>query len=155
MHFRKREHITIYQHRGVALPALLVNLLSVAATPAINYYINTDYYVGVHLSGDGANDNSDALKLLRLQFAAKVHELLMISTLTNVIFTIVRYELAQGNGIAFAAISAGLSVPRVSFLWSKEFVALCRARYDKWYKKLLVFGSCSCVYLSKSRSGRS
>lgn len=139
--FRKGEHSTIYQHHGVALLALLMDLLPVAATAAITYYVNTDYYVGVHLSGDGADDNSDALKLLGLQFAAKFHELLMISTLANVIFTIVRYELAQGNGIALAAISAGLSVPRVSFLWAKEFVALCKARYDKWYKEVLFWGA--------------
>lgn len=91
---------------------------------------------------------TDKFKLLGLQFAAKVHELLMISTLTNVVFAMVRHELSRGDGIPFAFLSAGLGVPKVSFLWSKDFVALCKGKYDTSYKKILFLLSILvCIFL--------
>ena len=108
--------------------------------------MNTEYFVGNRLAGQMGPDK---FKLLGLQFAAKVHELLMISTLTNVVFAMVRHELSCGDGVPFAFLSAGLGVSRVSFLWSKDFVALCKARYDTWYKKVLFLAAILvCIILS-------
>lgn len=108
--------------------------------------MNTEYFVGNRLAGQMGPDK---FKLLGLQFAAKVHELLMISTLTNVVFAMVRHELSRGDGVPFAFLSAGLGVSRVSFLWSKDFVALCKAKYDTWYKKVLFLAAILvCIVLS-------
>lgn len=132
--FKDRGHITLFQNRGVAILASLLHLLPVAGTAIITWYVHTEYFFGADLGG-GAG--SDKFKLLGLQFAAKIHELLMVSTLSTVIFAMVRHELAHGVGVPLALLSSGLSVSKVSFLWSKDFVALCRARYDTWYKKVL------------------
>lgn len=69
-------------------------------------YINTEYFVGKELPGFGA----DKSKLLGLQLAAKLHELLMIFTLTSIIFAMVRHELCGGNGVSIAALTARHSV---------------------------------------------
>ena len=118
----------------MALLASLLHFLPLAATGAITWFITTEYFIGKELAG---LRGGDSFKLLLLQFAAKIHELLMVSTLTTVIFTMVRHELVRGEGVPLALLSSGLSVSKVSFLWSKDFVALCQATYDSWYKKLL------------------
>ena len=61
----------------------------------------------------------------------------MVFTLTTVIFTIVRRELACGHLVLLAFLCARLSVSKISFLWSRDFLAILRAMHDTWLKKIV------------------
>lgn len=149
---RQKGHPILLHSRWAAFFASLVHLIPVAGTAVITWYIRREYFIGDQLQGkffDRNSTSNEKFRLLGLQVAAKVHELCMVATLTTVIFAMVRNELARGSGVPLAFMTAGFSVSKISFLWSKEFGALCRARYDTWYKKaLFLFTILVCVLLS-------
>lgn len=76
------------------------------------------YYIGGELAGVSGEDLQ---KLAALQFGAKIHELLMLASLGEVLFTWLRKELAFGDGIPLGAVFAGLQFTSLSTLWAPEF----------------------------------
>lgn len=63
-----------------------------------------------------------------LQFAAKVHETLMIASLGMVLLHHIRYKLlsSDGRGLLLGLITSPFRLLDISYLWSREFSAACR-----------------------------
>ena len=121
--FRGREHpepekVAMYKSRGQALMRCSVHLLPVLAALALVILNITQFYVGGELRGASGQDQQ---KLAALQFAAKLHELLMLASLGAIVFSYIRKELAFGGGIPFGALFAGFQIEKLSLLWSSEF----------------------------------
>ena len=108
----------MYKNRGQALTKCIIHLLPVTAALGIVILNLTQFYVGGELRG---TSGEDVQKLAALQFAAKLHELLMLASLGAIIFTYIRKELAFGEGIPFGALFAGFQIDKISLLWSSEF----------------------------------
>ncbi|KAL8711693.1 MAG: hypothetical protein Q9220_003864 [cf. Caloplaca sp. 1 TL-2023] len=67
------------------------------------------YYVGANIDG-----------LSYLQFAAKLHEMAMQSSLAVIVFGYVRHVLFSGNALPVGALLSGLQLTQLSYLWSME-----------------------------------
>lgn len=101
------------------------------ASAAIIVALNTaGLWVGKELTGASGQDTE---KLLALQFAAKLHELLMLSSLAQILFSETVKQLVFGEGLSFGAIAAGLQFSQISYLWSKEFQATSCATFKRKY----------------------
>lgn len=85
------------------------------------------YYIGTDFSSEG---------LAALQFAAKLHEMTMIASLTTAFLSYVRYGLTSKTGLPFGAAFAGLQVTQLSYLWSPEIWGLLASRSYGWKPKL-------------------
>jgi hypothetical protein len=80
--------------------------------------------------------------LAALQFAAKLHELLMLASIGTATFAYIREEMAFGAGVTIGTVFAGQQFSSINNLWSMEFWS---AVYDarthskgskkqRWYK---------------------
>ncbi|KAL8865726.1 MAG: hypothetical protein Q9174_006731, partial [Haloplaca sp. 1 TL-2023] len=67
------------------------------------------YYVGANING-----------LSYLQFAAKLHEMAMQSSLAVIVFGYVRHVLFTGDALPIGALLSGLQLTQISYLWSME-----------------------------------
>ncbi|KAL8668667.1 MAG: hypothetical protein Q9168_006712 [Polycauliona sp. 1 TL-2023] len=67
------------------------------------------YYVGAYVDG-----------LNYLQFAAKLHEMAMQSSLAVMVFCYVRHVLFSGGALPIGALLSGLQLTQISYLWSME-----------------------------------
>jgi hypothetical protein len=96
--------------------ASLLHLLPVSAAIVLIVLTGKGYYIGGELSG---KVEEDGLRFLGLQIAAKLHELTMLASLTQIVFSTVRNQLLTGRAVPFAALTSGLQVSTVSYLWSR------------------------------------
>lgn len=71
----------------------------------------TRYWVG------SASDNATSL-----QFAAKLHELLMQASLVDILLHIIRFQ-AISSYIPLGALSGAAKAPQLSYLWSLDFMS--------------------------------
>lgn len=55
-----------------------------------------------------------------LQYAAKLHDIFMLASLTALVYSVISSELCLQNGIPYGALFSGLQVSHPSFLWSQE-----------------------------------
>jgi hypothetical protein len=65
--------------------------------------------------------NQDTQKLAALQFAAKLHELLMLTSIGTVMFAYIREQMAFGEGVTIGTLFAGQQFSSINNLWSMEF----------------------------------
>ncbi|KAJ9663789.1 hypothetical protein H2201_005510 [Coniosporium apollinis] len=122
----------MYKNRIYALLRCLVHIIPVSLALLLVVLNASGHYIGGELTGE---NNQDVSKLNGLSFAAKLHELFMLASLTTVIFTYIRRELAFGDGLPFGAVFAGLQFTTVSFLWSAEFFGTIYHEWEKRRKK--------------------
>lgn len=94
----------------------------------------TGYYIGKELEGP---DGKDDLKFLGLQFGAKILELLAVASLSTIMLTLVRTQL-MSDSLPFGAVTAGYEFNKLSFLWSKGFVATCTTKFMSSGRKTLL-----------------
>jgi hypothetical protein len=94
-----------------------------------------DRYEGGELRGASGQDDQ---KLGALQFAAKLHEILMLASLGEIIFSYIRRELVFGDGVPFGAVSAGLKIDKMSFLYSPELWGVLRAKWGKKWNRWIL-----------------
>jgi hypothetical protein len=89
------------------------------------------YFIGSELAGVS---NQDSVKLGAIQIAAKVQELLIISSLATTVFHVVVQELLTGDGVPLGLISCGIDFSRLSFYWSPAFWGgmKCKDAWKKW-----------------------
>lgn len=71
------------------------------------------YFIGSRLAGI---EDQDQIKLGAIQIAAKIQELLMVSSLASTVFHIVRHALLKGDGLPLELIASGFKFSRMSFL---------------------------------------
>ncbi|KAL8933569.1 MAG: hypothetical protein Q9216_006304, partial [Gyalolechia sp. 2 TL-2023] len=67
------------------------------------------YYIGANING-----------LSYLQFAAKLHEMAMQSSLAVLVFAYLRHVLFSGDALPIGAMLSGLQLTQPSYLWSME-----------------------------------
>ena len=91
------------------------------------------YYIGGELAGPSGHDD---VKLSGLQFAAKLHELTIQSSISVIVVGLVRQELVAGDGIPFGAVFGSLQFVNFSYLYSKEFFGTLQARFAQPLVKL-------------------
>jgi len=132
-------------HRGIAAVRSLIHIIPAGICIGLVYLNLINLYLGSELPGQ---EDQDPEKLAGLQFAAKLHELLMLSSLGVILITHIRKELALGDGIPFGALFSGQEFHNISILWSLE---LWGAVYRKWRRKGFLLGLiivCSVLALS-------
>ena len=83
-------------------------------------------YVRGELAGP---ESQGSEKLAALQFAAQLHELLMLASFGAIVSTAVREELALCDGLPFGAALAGLQLDSTRVLWSIESLSVV---YTGW-----------------------
>ena len=131
--------VAIYRDRKTAAIAALIHLPPVAGSLAIIALNLRGYYIGGELAGPSGQDVE---KLAGLQFAAKIHELLINASLAALLFSYVQYQIALGGGLPYGAVFAGLQFKDLSFLWSSEYWGAARARFSnprqKWFLLLSI-----------------
>lgn len=110
--------------------AIAHHLLAIASAVIIVALNVAGLWVGKELTGTSGQDTE---KLLALQFAAKLHELLMLSSLGQILFSEIFKQLVFGEGLPLGAIAAGLQFDQISYLLSKEFQALFCAAFGRKY----------------------
>ncbi|KAL8692361.1 MAG: hypothetical protein Q9218_002612 [Villophora microphyllina] len=84
------------------------------------------YYIGANVGG-----------LSFLQFAAKLHEMAMQSSLAVIVFGYVRHVLFSGNALPIGALLSGLQLTQISYLWSMELWGIASAKIP-WKRKVAV-----------------
>ena len=92
------------------------------------------FYIGGELQGPVGKDD---LKFLGLQLAAKMIELLAVASLSTIMLALVRGQL-MSESLPFGAVTAGYEFSRLSFLWSRGFVATCVTKFSSVRQKTLL-----------------
>lgn len=125
-----------------------IHIVPIAAAIILLALNGQGYYIGSELTGPSGYDD---LKFIGLQFAAKFHELTLNASLTAVVLSYIRHEMAIAGGLPFGAIFAGFQFRDLSFLWSTELWGAICARFTRprrrWTLCFLVF---ICALLSVS-----
>jgi hypothetical protein len=101
-----------------------------------------EYYIGGELAGPVGYDKEN---FLGLQFAAKLHEIFMLESLSIVVFTLVPCQLAPGEGVPLGSLPAALEISNIWFFCSKEFCYILVGRFSKIWKKYSSLSSYFCV----------
>ncbi|ERF74500.1 hypothetical protein EPUS_03938 [Endocarpon pusillum Z07020] len=112
---------------------VLVHLVPVGAVGVITWFNLYGYWIGKELSG---TYNENAPKLLALQLTTKVHDLLMLASLSEALLTQLLKSLAIGHELPFGSLTAVPKFKGLSYLWSRDLRATCAARYPR--RSLLV-----------------
>jgi hypothetical protein len=78
-------------------------------------------------------------RLVALQFAAKLHEIAMVSSLTTTMLSYIRSELTSDAGMPFGAAFVGFQIAQPAYLWSSDFWGAVQSRsYSAWFKLRLI-----------------
>ncbi|RFN53302.1 hypothetical protein FIE12Z_2452 [Fusarium flagelliforme] len=95
------------------------------------------YFIGGELQG---SQNRDSIKLGTLQIVAKIQELLVVASLSTVIFHVLRSELVFGPGLPLGLLGAGFKFTSLSFFWSSEFWGSVAYKGADHLRKASIFG---------------
>lgn len=104
-----------YRSRRLALVRSLIHLVPFGVALYLVILNWAQYYIGEELQGPSGQDTE---KLAALQFAAKLHELLILASLGTVLFSCVRHTLAFGEGVTLGELALYLvpfEVPLLTF----------------------------------------
>lgn len=66
-----------------------------------------------------------------LQFAAKIHEILIVGSLTSIVMHHIRKRLFSSRGLSFGLLGSGYQMSSVEFLFSKGFRSAFRSATDR------------------------
>ncbi|KAM5350773.1 hypothetical protein ACJ41O_007278 [Fusarium nematophilum] len=144
---RDQGRVVMFKDRLAAALALWYHFPPIMTVVIMTGYVVHGYFVGDVLQGTSPGENQS--KLVGLQIMAKLHELLIVGSLTSLVFTLIRLELCRGRGIPFSALTAKFHIADISFLWSKEFVSICRGDFScPTTKRLLVALIAVCTALT-------
>lgn len=62
--------------------------------------------------------SNQSARLNALQFAAKMHEILIVTSLSAIVLNCVQYELLYGRGVTLGSLLVGFQITDISSLWS-------------------------------------
>lgn len=94
----------------------------------IIYFNLSNFYIGGELAGESGQD---VQKLAALNFAAKLHELFMLSSMAAIIIMFLRKELAVGAGVPFGALLSSQDFKSISYLWSQGFWGSISQKWER------------------------
>jgi len=113
-----------------------VHLLPTSTSIAILWVNFRGRYIGVDFPG---LTSSDTIVLMLLQLSAKVHEIMIVASLGQIIWHAVRHELLYGEGLPLGLVGSALEFSRFEFFFGKEFYGSLRyLNHD--HKKMKRFG---------------
>lgn len=130
---------------GAALGLVILNIKGFYCKHDITISRNSSCYVQTgqehtNFSIVGGNFTggppSDDVKLSLLQFASKAHEVMMIASMSIIIVDFIRRELLTESGIPFGAVFGSLQFSNSSYLFSKEFMGVLKARLKRRLVKI-------------------
>lgn len=126
--------VAVWKSRSIALSKLLIHFIPFSAViflVGINIY---GYWLGTEVPGiEGYN----SAKLGALQFAAKLHEITILASLSVIVFTFVQRRIVAEQ-VAFGTVFAGLQYSNVSYLWSKELWGMMGSEWRRPHGKLFI-----------------
>jgi len=105
--FEQRK-VAVYQSRRMASLNSLLHVIPLAVAGTLLGLHWSKYWVGV-------SDDAPSL-----QFAAKVHELLMQASLVDVLLYVIRSQALNGY-LPLGALAGAAQAPQLSYLWSLDF----------------------------------
>lgn len=133
---RDREYpkVAIWKCRLVALPKVLLHIVPLCTSIFLVSINIIGYWLGTEISGiQGYN----SAKLGGLQFAAKMHEITIMASLSTIVFTLVQMRLVSQK-VAFGSVFSGLQFQTLSYLWSKELWEVIVSEWGQPHGKLFV-----------------
>ena len=105
------------QHRWKAIRECCIHLLPIATTGLLLFLnFSTDFWRPVGSPDQKARFNA-------LQFAAKIHEVLIGASLSIVLLSCVHYELLRGRGVPLGSLFAGFQISDLRSLWHPQLWA--------------------------------
>jgi hypothetical protein len=129
--------VAAYQNRCMAVLNSLLHMIPLSGSLALIVLHWTKYWVG------GSSNNATAL-----QFLAKLHELLMQASLVDLLLYIIRAQALEGF-IPLGALSGAAQSPRLSYLWSLDFVAAISApNFSAWRKIIFSFSAFVLLFMA-------
>ncbi|ETN40352.1 uncharacterized protein HMPREF1541_04629 [Cyphellophora europaea CBS 101466] len=122
----EQKKVVVTSTSSSGLSIILVHIVAILGAAAVVTLNSLGVWVGKELTGDIGEDGQ---KLFTLQLVAKVHEILMVTSLGQLVWSAVIRSLVCGGGLPFAVLGTGIRLPELSLLWSKELAALCLAKF--------------------------
>ncbi|EAQ88715.1 hypothetical protein CHGG_05334 [Chaetomium globosum CBS 148.51] len=126
---RELKKVVMHKRRRMVLLRSVIHIIPAAAAVLLLAFNGASYYIGGELAGW---EDQDDQKLAALQFAAKVHELWMLFSLTSILVTYIRKELVFGDGVPFAALLSLSQFHDLAYLWSRDLWGILT---HKWQSK--------------------
>lgn len=118
----------------------IVHIIPIGGAIAIAYLNISGLYLGASFSNN-----------LALQFTAKLHEVLMIASLSEIVLYLIRSELISKHGLPFGALISGFRISQINYLWSLELWGMLTAPGFVWWRKFrFLIVIVSCITLSTS-----
>ena len=117
--------VAIRHSRVTALLRTLIHAVPTGLSLWLTILNWNTYYVG-----------SYAYNTFYYQVGAKILEIMIQASLTVIIFSYIRYEMAIGNGLPFGALFSGLQISQISYLWSKELWGSLTSRHVPAKRKI-------------------
>lgn len=122
--------------------AIVIHLAAIVAAVIIIGLNLGSYFIGKELQG---RINTDGTKMLALQLTAKLHELLMLASLSNVLWTLLLEIVTLASGAPFASLTVGDHFADISYLWSTEFWITAASKFQR--KTLFMLSATLCTIL--------
>ncbi|ETS85554.1 hypothetical protein PFICI_03579 [Pestalotiopsis fici W106-1] len=102
----------------MAIAGLTIHIFPILVS-AVIIALNMKYlFLGRSLPGIIYDDN---ITTAIFQVMAKIHELLIVSSLSTIIFSAVRVQLLYGTGVPLGMLCSGFNFPQITYFWSEEY----------------------------------
>ncbi|USP76453.1 hypothetical protein yc1106_03727 [Curvularia clavata] len=123
----ERRKVAIHNNRAVAAAHGLLHVIPLSGAILLLAFQWTNYWV------DEENDYST-----ELQFVAKLHELFMQASITEILFSLIRAGLINGL-VPLCILSGAMQPTQLSYLWTLDVLSLFRSRaLQGWRKTIFV-----------------
>lgn len=119
-HRAEQKKVVVSSSRWLAVSRCGVHVLSIlVSTVIIALNLNKDF-IGIDFQGliHSETLNNSAF----LQIVAKVQELLIVVSLSTILFHLIRDELLYGEGISLGMLGTDLDFSKLSYFWSRELI---------------------------------
>ena len=126
-HRSEEKKIVIRKSRWTALSRCGIHVLPVLISTAILIVNFRQVFIGINFHSE---IKSETINQAFLQTAAKLQELLIVASLTTIIFQLLRHELTHGGGIPLGMIAAGIEFAKLSYFWSPDFLGGARRMFQ-------------------------
>ena len=110
--------VVVASSLSAAVRPCLIHIIPILTSSAIIAVNVRGVYIGIDFPGAL---KSDTMTLLGLQVAAKAQEILIVASLSQIIFQFVRHELLFGDGLPLGLIGSGFAFSTLGFYFTKEF----------------------------------
>lgn len=149
----ERPKIALRQGFRAALPHIVLHLISISIVfVVVQFSFRSHYWMDLRSPGETvALFMTQAGALNMLQFAAKLHELLVVSSLSGILLQAARMSLVGSRGLPFGLLPSCYQLGSVDYLWKSGFwsswIPLRRLRGLRkklvFVPFLLLFSACS------------